>query len=343
MKESDNMEISPIKQQFLAKIGVDINNLPEEFSKINLSYDTEFSKEEKRFLFSESFTKEFILPFCMKDIVGTEHPSYRDKTMFEAFLLTKRGDWNINNLYKNPAYYSETLKQTDQSTKTAGHDTPIELSRDSFGRCFISGGNNRLYILMMLYLKEFSDAKTESEKAAVNQKYTFYGSVKSLPKDRDVYNSIFLLEEYYQDDIKFSFLGTNPDDCHYKITINDYECEIKNVEELKEILKKAYALNIENTSENIYRKLVLLISIYINAKANNNIGKIKMLLEICPSLEELKQQFLTLRRITLSDDVFEDLNCQMINYDNINTLLSEIIKREEMKLANQDSEGAPKL
>lgn len=337
------MEISSTKKRFLEKIGLDINNLPDGFSKINLSYDMNFTKEEKRFLFSENYTKEFILPFCMKDIVGTEHPSYMDKTMFEAFVLSKRGDWNINNLYNNPSYYSETLKQTDQSTKTAGHDTPIELKRDSLGNCYISGGNNRLYILMVLYLKELSDAKKENEKEAVNKKYTFYASVKSLPKDKDVYNTIFLLEEYYNDDIKINFLGTNPDDCHYKIQINDYECEVKNIQELKDILTQAYALNAEVTSSNIYRKIVLLISIYINAKANNNTDKIKMLLEICPSLDELKQQFIALRRITLSDAVFEGLDYQMINYNNINVLLAEIIKREEIKLANQESDGAPKL
>ena len=133
------MEISKIKLEFLEKIEIDINNLPSEFKKMNQGFNSLFSREEQTFVYSNDYTARFVLPFRMKEICGTTHPDYEDMIFLESFLKTKRGDDNIRKFYSNPNYYTETLKQKDQSKKTASHDTPLELYRLSDGRCVVKG------------------------------------------------------------------------------------------------------------------------------------------------------------------------------------------------------------
>lgn len=320
------MEISKTKEAFLKHVGIDLENLPEEFKKTAKSYGANFTKEEKEFLFSDSYTKAFVLNFRMKDIVGTSHPSYEGLTFLEAFIKSRRGDEIVNMFYNNPGYYSNTLKQPDQSFKTAGHDSPIELNRDGEGNCYINGGNNRLNLLMMTYLKELSDAKTEEEKIMVNNKYTFYAEVRSLPKNKDVNNTIFILKDIYEDNIKFFFVGENPDDCHYLITLNDQQIEITDVTELKKLLYQAYSLEGLNALE-LYNKLVILVTNYISIKAQGNENKIKLLTEMCPNIEEIKDLFLNLRSLTISNAVFEGIDLTNVNYLNLTKHLNYITNK----------------
>ena len=70
-------------------------------------------------------TGRYIKTFSLKDLVGTVHPDYTDKTWIEAFLLSKRGDSAVEQYFKNPEYYSKDLKQLDQSGLS--HETPLEL------------------------------------------------------------------------------------------------------------------------------------------------------------------------------------------------------------------------
>lgn len=335
------MEISEIKKGFLEKLGIDINNLPEEFNRITASYSDSLTREERDFLFSDSYTKEFVLPFKMKDIVGTNHPDYQNKTFFEAFIASARGDENIKKFYSNPNYYSETLKQPDQSFKTALHDTPIELSRDAEGNCYIIGGNNRLNLLMMKYLAKLSVCKTEEEREILDNEYTFYAEIRALPQNRDVNNTIFLLKNFFKDNIKFTFKGENPDDCHYEITLNDQLIEVKSVDQLKLLLREAYNLSNSFTPAAMHQKLYDLIYAYIN---ENNEIKRKLFLEICPNLELIKDQFLALRRINISANVFEGIDLSEVNYSNLSDILSErIIKEEQMIGLNGEVPSVPKM
>lgn len=328
------MDVSNAKLEFLNRLGIDLNNLPKEFDKLSKSYNYNLTNEEKDFLFSDSYTKTFVLPFSMKDIVGTQHPSYEDMTFLEAFLKSKRGDWIIPMFYNNPNYYSEILKQKDQSE--APHDTPIELNRDSFGNCYIAGGNNRINLLMMIYLSELSKATTEEEKELINNKYTFYAEVRSLPKNQEVYNTIFLLKDFYKDDIKFSFIGESPDDCHYKVFVNDQVLDVTSVNQLTDLLREAYNLSSANSSSELYSKLFSLVVTYISVKSKENNIKKKILLEVCPDLELLQSLFIELRRITISDNVFDDLDLSQINLTNICDVISDIILKVQQKNVPED-------
>ena len=332
------MEISKIKLEFLEKLGININNPPSEFRRMNQSYEVLFSNEERKFVYSNDYTARFILPFSMKDICGTDHPDYEDMTFLESFLKIKRGYDNIRKFYSNPKYYTETLKQKDQSKKTASHDTPLELYRLSDGRCVVKGGNNRINIMMMLYLSELSKAKTEEEKEQINEKYTFYAEVRSLPKNEDVYNAIFLLKDRFKDEITFKFIGSNPDDCHYNIEFKGQMFEIRSVEELKNFLFKMYELE-THSSKALCDSIISIVYAYNNATSLNNQGKIKLLKEMCPDIEEIKNLFVSLRGLTTSQDIFDRVDVSSINYSNLSAILVSLFKqiKEENELKELDS------
>lgn len=335
------MEISKTKEAFLKKAGIDLERLPIEYKRIVKDYDSSFSHEEKDFLFSDSYSKSFVKPFRIKDVVGSSHPSYKNITFLEAFLKSKRGDELIEKLYSNPSYYSESLKSKDQSTKTAGHDTPIELNQDELGNCYIMGGNNRINLLMMLYLKEYTDAISMEDKNKVDEKYTFYGEIKSLPKNKEIISMIFMIKEIYEN-IKFDFIGNHSDDYHYLIALGDKQIEVTNSSELKEFFYQAYS--IENLPANeLYNKLTFIISTYIQLKSSNNVNRLNLMLEMCPELEEIKENFLAIRRINYSSNIFNLYDLTNINYANINSLLTEIKIGEENRKYNEDVSSVSKL
>ena len=330
-----------IKENLLKKLGIDLDALPKEFDKYSSSFEDSLTSEEKEFFTSKEYTNAFMLPFMLKDIVGTEHPSYENMTFLQAFFKSNRGDDIINKFLNNPGYYSETLKSSDQSQ--APHDTPLELKRDSYGKCFIAGGNNRINLLMMIYLAELSKAKTEEEKDAVDKKYTFYAEVRSLPKNKDVYNAIFLLKDYYKDEIEFLFLGNNPDDCKYEVTINGEKRIITSLEELTSILKYAYNLSDCKNSLDLYFKIYFLTSSYITFKSQGNESKIRLLLQICPDLEQLKNLFIELRYISINSDVLDGINISQINYSNICEELTNIINKLKLTEEQNEVPSSPKM
>ena len=134
-------EISEKKKKFLESIGIDIDNLPPEFEKYSSDFESTFTSDEMAFFDRESMTGTYTKEFCLRDLVGTSHPDYSDKSWIDAFLLSKRGDDAVEQYFRNPEYYSEGLKGFDQSSLQ--HDSPIELYEDN-GQFFIKGGNNRL-------------------------------------------------------------------------------------------------------------------------------------------------------------------------------------------------------
>ena len=140
--------ISNKKKKFLESLGLDINNLPPEFEKYSHTMEEIFSEEEIEFIIYENLTEKNFKKFSLKNLVGTTHPSYCNKTWLEAFLSSKRGDNAVDEYFNNPEYYSHDLKQLDQSNLK--HDTPIELY-ESNNKFFINGGNNRLSLIMMNY------------------------------------------------------------------------------------------------------------------------------------------------------------------------------------------------
>lgn len=302
---------SELKIDFLKSLNIDVDHLEELSLKHNQSYERMVSYDKRIILDSNDYTSTFILPFCIKDIVGTTHPSYYNKTFVEAFLESKRGDTIIKKYKENPDYYFKDLKSKEQDFLT--HDTPIELLRMEDGSLYIKGGNNRVYLLMMLYLSEMKKTTTEEEQKLINNKYTFYAEVRSLPKNKDVTNAILLLKEKYNQNIKFKFIGNSPDDCKYIIDLNNSVIEINSIEELLNLLKHSFIPQ----GQTFHTDLFILLDIYIQCP---DVNKKELLQRVIPDIELIKEKYKEIRRITGDTSVF-------YNIDTTNKTTLEVLEK----------------
>lgn len=311
------MEISGVKKAFLNGLDIDLNNLPDEFKKFNNRYRGNVKSSENDFLFF--IAPKFTSKFCMKDIVGTKHPDYENMSFFDSFLKTKRGDIMLDSYFNNPSYYEKTLKQPDQSHKMCGHDMPIELYKIDDENYYVAGGNNRINLMMMLYLSDLAKAKTEEEKEMVYKKHTYYAVIKSLPKNKKIVNVINLLKETYKN-IEFKFKGENPDDCIYEVDINRKVYYINSYEELYQLFKNSYSLkNIkdEKSLVDILDKLFL----NLNCSFYGDKVNFELMNSLYFNLKELQELY----REAKGNNILNRLDYSNLTYDNLLNQLKSIV------------------
>lgn len=302
-------EISDTKRKFLESLEIDINNLSETFKKFNNSYKKNVRKKEDSFLFWE--TPRFTSRFCMRDIVGTLHTDYENMKFFESFVATKRGDDIVEMYNNNPSYYNDILKQQDQTSQKCKHDTPIELYRAEEGKHYAIGGNNRINLMMMLYLYDLSKAKTEEEKNRVYKKHTYYAAVKAIPKNKKIVNVISLLKDTY-DDIAFKFAGNSPDDCIYNVTIDGKNYHVDNYDQLYNLFKRAYSLSNVKDKSNLMELLDRLFYM-LNIKVYGDKEDLDLINGIYSNLDELKKICIKAKQY----NIFDQINYSNLDYDNL--------------------------
>lgn len=302
------MELSKSKKSFLESLDININNLPDEFKKYNSSYRIDVDKKQQDFLFFHA--PKFSSKFCMRDIVGTKHPDYENMNFFESFLATKRGDIMVNAYNNNPGYYEKTLKQPDQSYETCRHDTPIELYKVD-EKYYVIGGNNRINIMMMLYLADLSKAKTEDEKQEVYKKHTYYAVVKSVPKNKKIVNVINLLKGIYKN-ISFEFAGKNPDDCIWNININGIKHHVDSYQKLYELFKDAYLLNNVKNEKDLTE---ILDKLFLDLNCSFYGDKVdhELINGLYPKLDELQKLYIVAKQ----NDILSELNYVNLSYDSL--------------------------
>lgn len=315
-------EISKEKRRFLQSIGIDVNDLPPEFKKHNHQMGAVLTSEEMNFLEYEGMTGTFIKQFSLKDLVGTDHSSYADKSWIEAFLLSKRGEATVEEYFKNPEYYSIGLKQLDQSNLK--HITPIELY-ESDGKYFIKEGNNRLSLIMMKYLAEISRAQTEDEKAKIDEQYTFFAEVNPIPKDKDVMHMINMLRIQYGKNINVRRTSKSEKEYQYKIEIADKVIQINSKEDLEKFIVDRYKIQEAKTIEELNDHLGNVVSDWIQYDDD----KKRILNSMFPNLEQFKEAFIKLRVLNLYEKLYEGIDLNNINYAEIVRKTIEIVEREQ--------------
>ena len=321
-------EISYEKKKFLESLGIDINNLPPEFEKYSDSIEKTLSKEEIDFVKRTELTGIYNKTFCLKDLVGTVHPDYADKTWIEAFLESKRGDSAVKQYFSNPNYYSTDLKQQNQTE--LGHDSPIELY-ESEGRFFINGGNNRLSLIMMKYLAEMSKAQTEEERKKINEEYTFVAEVQPVPEDKDIMYMIKMIEHTYGDKVRIKRTADNDKDCKYEIQLEDRTINISNKEELEQELRNSYGIeNVESVDE-LQKKLTDLIQDEIIYGVRTDQNRSRILNSTFPELQQFKDNFIKLKEYRIEDKLYEEINLQDINLSELFSKANQIVEREKSK------------
>lgn len=319
-------EISEKKKRFLESLGIDINNLPPEFEKHSDSIEESLSQEEIEFLGSERLTGRYNKTFCLKDLVGTTHPDYADKTWIEAFLLSKRGDNAVEQYFRNPDYYSKGLKQEDQSE--LGHDSPIELY-ESDGNFFINGGNNRLSLIMMKYLAEMSKAQTEEEREKINEEYTFVAEVQPIPEDKDIMYMINMIRETYGDKARIQRTANSDKECKYRIQLEDKIITIGSKEELEQALRESYGIDTVGSLDELRDNLAHLIQDRIIYGARTNQNRARILNSVFSNLQQFQESFIKLREYGVEDKLYEEIDLQDLNFSKLSTRANQIVEREE--------------
>ena len=319
-------EISEEKKKFLESIGIDINNLPPEFERYSDTMENTFSREEIEFLERENLTGRYIKTFSLKDLVGTVHSDYTDKTWLEAFLSSKRGDSAVKQYFKNPEYYSRDLKKLDQSGLS--HETPLELY-ESDGKFFINGGNNRLSLIMMKYLAEMSKAQTEEEKAKINEEYTFVAEVQPTPEDKDIMYMINMLRENYGKDASISRTAKDEKSCEYTIQTGDRIIRISSKKDLEQALRDTYHLSRVETLDELKDNIVHLVQDGFVYRARQDQNRSEILNNMFPNLQQFEESLVKLRQYGIEDKLYEEINLQNINFSELSNRAIELAEREE--------------
>ena len=319
-------EISEKKKKFLESIGLDINNLPPEFEKHSDTIEDTFSREEIEFLKRENLTGREIKTFSLKDLVGTVHPDYSDKTWLEAFLTSKRGDNVVDEYFKNPEYYSTDLKQLDQSN--LNHETPLELY-ESDGKFFINGGNNRLSLIMMKYLAEMSKAQTKEERAKIDEDYTFVAEVQSTPKDKDIMYMLNMLRENYGQNVYISRTSTDEQSCEYTIKTDDKIIKISSKEELEQALRNTYQLDRVESLDQLKDNIIHLIQDEIVYRASQDKNRGRILDGMFPNLQQFQESVIKLREYGIDNKLYDTIDLQNIDFSQLSDRAIELVEKEE--------------
>lgn len=321
-------EISKEKRRFLESIGIDINNLPPEFERHSDTMESILSSEEIAFLTRENLTGRYQKEFCLRDLVGTVHPDYADKTWVEVFLLSKRGDSAVEQYFKNPEYYSKGLKQFDQSNTK--HETPLELY-ESDGQFFINGGNNRLSLIMMKYLAEMSRAQTDEERVMIDEKYTFVADVQPTPQDKDIMYMINMLRENYGNEAHIKRTAKDEKSCEYTVKIGDRTIKISSKDELEQALRDTYQLDSVKTLEELKDSIAHLIQdgFVYSARQDQNRGRI--LNGMFPNLQQFTESFIKLKQYGIENKLYDGIDLQHIDFSELSSRTIELAEREETR------------
>ena len=171
--------LSELQKKFFYSIGIySDNDFPETFFEKIRAMKDDFSESEKFSISDYNICYNGIMPFCMKDLVGTDHDRYSNKTWIEAFLDLDRGEENIHMHLENPNYY-ENLKDNSNLGLVKKDDKYYIFSKGG-------GGNNRLILMKIKYLA--LAGKIEN----INQIMTFYANIRYVPS-RETADNIFYL------------------------------------------------------------------------------------------------------------------------------------------------------
>lgn len=177
--------LTPLKRMFFESIGIfNDSDIPKPFLEPIKSLKEDLTDAERFCVSDYNISFSSISPFCIKDLVGTDHDRYAGKSWLEAFLDLDRGDENLKLYFDNPAYY--------HTLQTCEHYDFGLAKKD--GKYYIlgqaGGGNNRLIIMKLKYLALASKSSNRLEE--IDKEYTFYANVRYVPK-METANNIFYL------------------------------------------------------------------------------------------------------------------------------------------------------
>ena len=320
-------KISLQKRSFFNSIGLDINNLPAELQIKANSIQKKLPLEDLKFLSLKSLTIPKVKHFRLKNLFGTDNVKLDNMTWIDIFSNSEKKDEIIKLYFKNPNYYYKELRKLDQSE--LNHNNPIELY-ESNGKFFIKEGTARLSLMMIKYLLEMSRAQSKEEKIIINKQYIFAGSVRSIPKDRDIMYLINMLFEIYGSKLKLQKVD-NDNECSYIMKYDERKFEINSKSDLENFIKNSYLPKEYKSTEKFKIKLQNISRIGIEYKENEEIvDQFLVMGKIFPNYEIFVKYYKKMMKYNLEDKLIEKLDLKNITYDDILKKLIKIVKQEEI-------------
>lgn len=222
------------KAKFLYELGIRKDNYPTSFLEKIEDISKLITNTEIGYCAVSSRCDGKPEKFCIRDVVGTDHPRYAGKTWLDAFLDLDRGE-NIIELYRNNPGYWEEMKSLDNAD--------IGLLKYG-GKYYIfgkaGGGNNRIITMKMKYLSLIHQAGDDTDEIEkINNEFTFSANVRELPKDNTIPFVVVAMGE------DLSGLDIRQENELFIVTkkFTDIELFRGNAEELKEYFKSLFDVN----------------------------------------------------------------------------------------------------
>lgn len=150
-----------VRGYFLHTLGVDLENIPQEFFEPCLLYDN----KNKRF--SEYQSQKIFIG----DILGSSYSDYAGDTWIMAFLKIKRAAAYITAGRVTPNKYFWMLKKP-----TAEQNAPIKLTHTKRGYYVDGNGNHRITMYKMMYFAALSKGDISNPHQLC--KYWLYAKVR---------------------------------------------------------------------------------------------------------------------------------------------------------------------
>lgn len=177
--------MNDIRKKFLESIHISTQNYPATF--FERIQNVPLSNIETEYCAVPNYCNGKTEKFHIRDLVGTNHQRYANKTWIEAYLDLDRGNEIIELYNKNPEYY----KEIRDPNKTDLGLIKIDGKYYIFDKA--GGGNNRLITMKIMYLSEMAKHQIDLEK--IDEKFSFSARVREIPEDRDLPYLIIALGE----------------------------------------------------------------------------------------------------------------------------------------------------
>lgn len=196
-------ELSSLKIKFLNDLGIFSElDLPKSFfdiiKKPDFTEAEKFCVDQFSICYAEKGSRFFI-----KDLVGTDHERYINKTWWDAFVDLDRGDYLISLYYKENGskfYSDENFESVDEWGQIQGGLKSIKSNvgiTNKDGKLYINshhgGGNNRLILAKIIYLALVNKCTTNEELEQLNNNSWYRAYINYCPNE-EIANDIFLIE-----------------------------------------------------------------------------------------------------------------------------------------------------
>ena len=224
----DNMSL--VQKKELQKYGVSLENIPGSLLEEFVSFGLTGIEQEYLRNIGSSYNDAGVMEYddvCIKNIEGTIHPSYNNKTIIEAYSSLKRGNDAINKYHENPDYYQIILKDKDRVL-----DDEITLVKKN-NKYYITQGNNRLIIQLVNYLAEKEKISSLEELEQLDKKYTFSLKCAIIPENEA---EMVLINFIKKVNPNIKILKSNVSGELYNVIISNETIKVNSLEDIKRII-----------------------------------------------------------------------------------------------------------